>query len=160
MKNKIIISILLLISFFVTTGCTKESNKVNTIVSCYHDFTLFHSNQHIENKIYLDSNNKLIDYEYIEMYSAFDSDNEYNMICDGSKEEAINNNKLYEYLNQSSKCETDKVTITNKYDMSKVTSKNNLEGKHIKNYLDDNYILDLDNYKETITSKGYTCRED
>ena len=159
MKKTMLLCVFVVVLFLIA-GCAKnKDNGVKTKLSCYKDFTLFHSKQHIENKIYLDKNNKLIDYEYIESYSEFDSDNEYNMICNGSKDEAENNNKLYEYLTQSSNCDSAKriVNIYNKYDLSKVSSKNNLEGKNMKNFLDDNYVLDLENYKRTITDKGYTC---
>lgn len=170
MKKKLNI-ILIIIMCLVLVGCSKnendelkvnekDNNKVKTILSCYHEFTLFHSKQHIENKIYLDKNNKLVDYEYKEVYFEFDSDNEYTRTCDGLKDEAVNNTKIYDYLTQTSNCNSDTrvVTISNKYDLSKVTSKNNLEGKNIKNFLNDEYILDLESYKNNITSKGYICK--
>lgn len=159
MKKKVLLSLLVVVTLISLTGCG-NNNKVETILSCSKDFTLFHSKQHIENKIYLDKSNKLIDYEYIESYTDFDSDNEYNSICDGSKDEAENNTKIYPYLTQTSECFTNprKVTIYNKYDLSKVTSKNNLEGKNMREFLNDEYILDIENYKNTLTNKGYTCK--
>ena len=156
MKTKLIALLLVIASIITLTGCS----KTKTELSCSKDFTLFHSKQHLENKIYLDKNNKLIYYEYLESYSEFDSDNEYNSICDGSKDEAVNNTKIYAYLTQTSNCDSNKriVTILNKYDLSKVYSKNNLEGKNMREYLNDEYVLDVDNYKKNLTDKGYTCK--
>lgn len=170
MGRKAITLFLVFVICFALVGCSKtennktdkkvkESNKVKTILSCHKDFTLFHSKQHLENKIYLDKNNKLIDYEYTESYYEFDSDNEYTRTCEGLVGEAENNTKIYDYLTQTANCDSNKheVSYTSKYDMSKVTSKGKLEGKNMKEYLDDNFILDLENYKNAVSGKGYTC---
>jgi hypothetical protein len=86
-------------------------------------------------------------------------DNEYTRTCDGLKDEAENNTKMYDYLIQTSNCNNDskEVTISDKYDLSKITSKNKLGGKHIKNYLNDEFILDIEKYRNDVTSKGYIC---
>ena len=155
MKKRIILNLLLIVALFAVTGCSGAKTKL----SCYKDFTLFHSKQHIENKIYLDKNNRLIGYEYIESYYEFDSDNEYDSACTTAKDEALNNTKIYDYLTQTYNCSNNPrmVSMIYKYDLSKVTSKNNLEGKNMRGYLDDKYVLDVDNYKNSVTGKGYTC---
>lgn len=169
MKRKLIIFLVVSIGLLLV-GCdknesnelkvNKKDNKIKTVLSCYHDFTLFHSKQHIENKIYLDNNNKLVDYEYKEVYFEFDSENEYTRTCDGLKDEALNNTKIYDYLTQTTDCNpnTKEVTISNKYDISKVNTKGKLEGKNMKEFLSDDFILDLESYKNSVTSKGYICK--
>lgn len=157
MRKKIIL-LLIFVVCFLLVGCGKNKNiensnsnssEVKTKLSCYKDGYLFHSKKRVENKISLDKNNKLIDYEYIEVYSDFDNDEEFNMICDGSYEEAENNNKMYNYLNQIAVCNRDTriVTISNKYNLLKIPSKNVLESKYVKDNLDADYIFYLENYK-------------
>jgi hypothetical protein len=165
MKNKIIL--LLAITICLTlVGCgskdnndSPKENEIKTKLSCTKEQYLFHSRKRIGSTIYLDKNNKLVDYEYFEDYYEFDSDDEFNMICEGSAEEEALNNRSYEYLNQKANCNKDTrvVTITNKYDMTKIPSKNVLEAKYVISNLNDDYILDLDNYKSDVDTNGYTC---
>jgi hypothetical protein len=41
--------------------------------------------------------------------------------------------------------------------MTKVPSKNVLEAKYVISNLNDDYILDLDNYKSDVDKNGYIC---
>lgn len=165
MKNKIIL--LLTITICLTlVGCGSKENEeapkednVKTKLSCTKEQYLFHSRKRIGATIYLDKDNKLVDYEYVEVYYEFDSDSEFEMICEGSAEEEALNNRSYAYLTQKADCNKDTrvVTITNKYDMTKVPSKNVLEAKYVISNLNDDYILDLDHYKTDVDTNGYTC---
>lgn len=175
MNKKIFVSLLVLLLCFTVAGCTKKENEDNNNVSsnnnssdnsntkkklsCSNESSLFHSKKRVVNNIYLDKNNKLVDYEYVEEYYAFDNDSEFRLICDGSEVEEENNNKLYNYMIQNADCNRDTkiVNISNKYDISKLPSKNVFDEKDVKNNLTDDYIFDLDNYKTTVIGKGYTC---
>ena len=172
MKIKVITILLILTTCFLLSGCEKNNskdivdsnkdfkqNKIKTKLFCSNEGTLFHYKKRVENEIYIDKNNKLVDYNYIEIYYSFDSDEQFKMVCDGSEEEAENNNKMYNYMTQKADCNRDTkvVTISNKYKISKLPSKNVLTAKDVKENLDENYIFSLENYKNIMTNKGYTC---
>ncbi len=158
---------LFIVGLFFITGCgsntnqnSKENkNEAKTKLSCSSEWFLFHSKKSMEYIIYLNKDNQLIDYETIEKYYAFDNDSNFNMICEGAPEEAELRNKSYDYVNEKAECneEMKEVTIFDKYDISKLTSKDYLLSKELAQYLNDEYLLDLDNYKNLMTSKGYTC---
>ena len=160
-KKNIILLITIIITIFIT-GCNNSisnnsTNNIKTIVSCYKDFYLFHSKQRIKNIVYLNNDNKLIKYEYSEAYFDFDSNNEYTRTCDGLTEELNEENKK-QYINAKTTCEeNNEVLAKYEYDITKIPSKNILPKKEVKDYLNDDYILDLENYKANITSKNYTC---
>jgi len=87
------------------------------------------------------------------------NDNDFNMICEGSLEEAENNTKIYDHLKETAECKKDlkEISIYDEYDILKIKSKNTIPDKYVYYYLTDEYILDIDNYKSFITSKGYNC---
>lgn len=171
MKKKIICSLLIIISLFVITGCgsntnnnskNKEStNEIKTKLSCHHETSLFHSKKSVEHIVSLNKDNKLIGYEYIEKYYDFDDDNNFNMICDGAPEEAELNNKSYDYLKEVANCNQNskEITISDLYDISKLVSKNPLKSKELVESLDDDYVVDIENFKTAIGKKGYICEE-
>ena len=111
--------------------------------------------------MYLDKDNKLVQYEHIEKYFDFDDDNNFNMICEGSVEEEVNNNKIYPYLKEVANCDRDakEVIISDMYYVSKLDSKSKLPSDELEESLDDNYVFDIDSYKAAIGKKGYTCEE-
>ena len=151
------------------TGCTKKEDNVSknkkevkTKLSCYMEWTLFHSKKSVEHIIYLDKDNVLKDYERTEKYFNFDKEDEFNMICEGSAEEAELDNKLYDFKVQEANCDRSRgeVTIKDTYDMSKVTAKTKLPDEDLRDYLDDNYKLDINAYKKFVMNKGYACVHD
>ena len=83
------------------------------------------------------------------------------MICEGAPEEAENNNKLYNYLNEVANCNKDnkEVTISDTYNISILETKNKIPTQEIKDNLDDNFILDVEGFKNAIGTKGYVCKE-
>lgn len=166
--------LILVIAFFIITGCSnkdnnvsniekkvEKNNEIKTTISCYNEGFLFHSKKSVDHIMFLDKDNKLIKYEHIEKYFSFDDDNDFTMICEGAPEEAENNNKLYNYLNEVADCnkESKEVTITDIYDISKMESKNKIPSDEVKDNLNDDFILDVDGFKSAIGNKGYTCRE-
>ena len=171
--KKILLSILI-IMLITVTGCSKkddssvgnnksEKNRVvKTKLSCYQEWSLFHSKKSIEHVIYLDQDNVLMDYERTEKYFQFDKEDEFNMICDGSAEEAELDNKLYDFKVQTANCDRSRgeVTILDKYDISKLTAKTKLPDEVLRDFLDDNYKLDISAFKTTIMNKGYVCVHD
>lgn len=165
--KKILILVLII---FVITGCssnTEKNNKIDnkieniTTLSCYHETYLFHSKKSVEHIISINKDNKITNYKYIEKYYEFDDDNDFSMICEGAPEEAENNNKLYNYLNEVANCNKNnkEVTISDTYNISKLETKNKIPTQEIKDNLDDNFILDVDGFKDAIGNKGYTCKE-
>lgn len=165
MKYRNIILILLLFGLTACNNNTKNiqidnSNEIKTKLSCYNEGYLFHSKKSVEHIMYLDKDNKLVQYEHIEKYFDFDDDNDFNMICEGSAEEEVNNNKLYPYLKEKANCnkEIKEVTISDLYYINKLDSKNKLRSDELIDSLDDNYLLDIDKYKTSISKKGYTCK--
>lgn len=166
--KKILLSLLVL--SLIITGCSKNNdnkkessneNKNVTKLSCYSDVYLFHSKKYVEHIISYDEDNKLVGYEYIEKYYEFDeTGGDFNLICDVSPEEAENNNKMYKYKKEVAECNRDnmEVKITDTYDISKLESKKYLPDV-LEDNLDDNYVFDVDNYKNAISSKGYICEE-
>ena len=169
MKNKLLITIIILLSLFTVVGCTKKEEKttktkekdvVKTKLSCSKEFYLFHSKKSVEYIIYLDKDNKLIGFDEIDKYYEFDNDNEFNSICEVAPEEAVNNTKIFKHLTEKAECNQDtrEVTIYDEFDISKLNSKETIPSDVAKENIDNNYILNLDNYKNEITSKGYTCK--
>ena len=175
MKKKIFIisvTVIMLIGvLFIFTGCKKNekhvsessiqqniNNDITTTISCYSDVYLFKSKKYVEHVFYLNKDNKLIKYEYIEKYHTFTDDNDFKMISEGADDEAELNNRTYKYLNETVKVNNDpkEVTITDLYDISKVDSKNKLPTKELKENLSDDFILDLENYKNVMAKKNYT----
>ena len=172
MKKKLLLCLLVLIGMITITGCgsktnnslkeIKNVNKVKTKLSCYHETYLWHSKKSVEHIVFLNKDNKLIGYEYIEKYYEFDeTGGDFNIICEGAPEEAENNNKMYPYLKEVANCNKDsmEVTISDLYDISKLETKNPLKSDELKKSLDDNYIVNIENFKTTIGKKGYTCIE-
>lgn len=51
------------------------------------------------------------------------------------------------------------VTITDTYDISKLENKNPLHTKELNENTDDNFILDVEEFKSAIGTKGYICKE-
>ena len=181
MNKKILILIsliiLLCIGLFILTGCKNNpentlnevaekteitnDNKIETIFSFYSEGFLFKSKKSVEHVIYLDKNNKLVKYEHIEKYFEFTDDNNYNMIAEGVYDEAELNNRTYKYLNETVEVKDDskEVTISDMYDISKLESKNQLPSDELEDNLSDDYILNVENYKNAMTNKKYTYKE-
>ena len=169
MKKKLLLSLLVFTSLFIITGCGDKEEKtdkkedstvsVKTKLSCSMEQYLFHSRKRVEHIISLDKDNKLVGYEYTEKYYEFDDDNEFNTICEDAPEEAVNNTKIFKSLTETANCNRDsrEVNISDVYDISKLESKKTLPSDYLEDNLDDKYILNVDNYKNTMTSKGYTC---
>ena len=90
-----------------------------------------------------------------------ESENDYKTISEGVDAEAELNNRTYKYLHETAEVNSDskEVTITDVYDISKVDSKNKLPTNELKENLSDEFILDLDNYKNVMTNKNYTFVE-
>ena len=111
---------------------------------------------HFKNIIYLDKNNKVINYERIETLYDFDSDSDFNMnyeICEDASKENFN------YYTQVGDCNRDTriLTITSKYNISKMKSKEAFPTKYIRDNISDDFILDLDNYLSIVNKNGYVC---
>ena len=176
MRKKVLLSLLVLVLLFTITGCrsntndsskdnsikTDSTNEIKTKLSCYHETYLFHSKKSVEHIVSLNKDNKLIGYEYIEKYFEFDeTGGDFNIICDNAPAEAENNDKMYPYLKEVAECNKDsmEVKISDVYDISKLESKNPLKSKELIESLDDDYIVDIDNLKNAIGKKGYTCQE-
>lgn len=177
--KKIIVSILIVLiliaGLFVLTGCGNNTNsndslenvtsnienEITTTISCYNEGYLFKSKKYVEHVFYLNKDNKLIKYEHIEKYFEFTDDDNYKMISEGAYDEAELNNRTYKYLNETVEVNNDlkEVTITDLYDISKLESKNKLPTDELKENLNDDYILDLENYKNVMTNKQYTFVE-
>jgi hypothetical protein len=83
------------------------------------------------------------------------------MICDGATEEAELHNKSYDYLKEVANCNQNskEITISDLYDISKLVSKNLLKSKELVESLDDDYVVDIENFKTAIGKKGYICEE-
>ena len=166
MKRKILFSLLGLCSLFLLVGCNDKTeekeettkNEIKTTMTCSKDFYLFHSRQRLENTVYVDSDNKLVKYVAKEIYFEFDSEEEKNRTCEGLTDEANADTKK-DYLAATAEC-SDSVSSIYTYDVSKLPSKSYIPKEEIKDNLDDNYKLDLDNYKTTLTNKQYTCIEE
>ena len=89
MKKKILLSLIVIVALFTITGCGKSDNKESSNAtkndevvnksSCVAEEYLFHSKKRVKNIIYLDKNNKVINYERIETLYDFDSDSDFNM---------------------------------------------------------------------------------
>ena len=172
MKNKIILLVIITM-VFITSGCSKRNsdnheesvykkediNEIKTKITCSRENTLFHSKQKIEYTYSLNEDNKVINFKKGEKYYSFDDDNDFNMICEGSLDEAENNTKIYDHLKETAECKKDlkEISIYDEYDILKIKSKNTIPDKYVYDYLTDEYILDIDNYKSFITSKGYNC---
>lgn len=174
MKKKIILGLLGVLGLFTITGCgnaeknlndnskkAESTNEIKTKLSCYHETYLFHSKKSVEHIVSLNKDNKLIGYEYIEKYYEFDDDYDFNMICEGAPEEAENNNKIYPYLKEAANCNKDsmEVTISDLFDISKLETKNPLKSNELIEALNDDYIVDIENYETAIGKKGYICEE-
>lgn len=172
MKNKII-GILLIISLTLVVGCNNNTNnkskkenqninkeEVKTTLSCYSEGYLFKSKKSVEHIISLNKDNKLIGYQHVEKYFSFTDDDNFNMICEGAVEEEEYNNKWYKFLKQEVDCNKEKkeVTISDVYDIDKLETTNSIPSEELRNNLNDDYILDLENFKTAITNKGYTCK--
>lgn len=174
MNKKLILALLIIIVVLTSAGCSSANtmkkpsdidknvenlNDNNTILSCSKEFYLFHSKQHIENIVSFDKNNKLVKYEAVEKYYSFDSNDEYIRTCEGITDEASGSFNNNEYLKTEAKCNenSQEVIISYQYDISKLSSKNLLPKKEIKDYLNDNYILDLEQYKANLINKDYSC---
>ena len=166
MKRRVLLSLLVIVALFTITGCGKSDNKESSndvkndeVVnksSCVGEEYLFHSKKRVQNIIYLDKNNKVIDYERIETLYDFDSDSDFNTnyeICEEASEESTN------YYTQVGDCNRDKriLTITSKYNISKMKSKNAFPTKYIKDNISDDFILDLDSYLNVVNKNGYVC---
>ena len=166
MRKRVFLSIFVVITLVTLTGCGKSDNKessndvkndeVRIKSSCVGEEYLFHSRKRVQNILYLDKNNKVVDYERVETLYDFDSDNEFNTnyeICeDASKEK-------FEYYTQVGDCNRDTriLTITFKYNISKLKSKNAFPTKYIKDNISDDFILDLDSYLSMVKKNGYVC---
>lgn len=172
MKRRFFLGLIVFVSLFAIAGCgkstndnskhTQSSNKIKTKLSCYHETYLFHSKKSVEHIMSLNKENKLIEYEYIERYFEFDeTGGDFDLICEASPAEAENNNKMYPYLKETAECNKDskEVKISDVYDISKLESKNPLKSDELIDSLDDNYKLDIENYKNAIGKKGYICEE-
>lgn len=170
MKKKMILVLLFIIVIATITGCsnnknnsrkqTQQTSELKTKLSCYHETYLFHSKKSVEHILSLNKDNKLIGYEYIEKYYEFDeTGGDFNLICDNAPAEAENNNKMYPYLKEVASCNKDsmEVTISDLYDMTKLKSKKTLKLTELIESLDDNYIVDIENFKGLIGKKGYIC---
>ena len=172
MKRRFFLGLIVFVSLFAIAGCgkstndnskhTQSSNKIKTKLSCYHETYLFHSKKSVEHIMSLNKENKLIEYEYIERYFEFDeTGGDFDLICEASPAEAENNNKMYPYLKETAECNKDskEVKISDVYDISKLESKNPLKSDELIDSLDDNYKLDIENYKNAIGKKVYICEE-
>ena len=153
--KKIIVSILIVLiliaGLFVLTGCGNNTNsndssenvtsnmenEITTTISCYNEGYLFKSKKYV------------------------DDDDNYKMISEGAYDEAELNNRTYKYLTETVEVNSDskEVTIKDLYDISKLESKNKLPTDELKENLNDDYILDLENYKNVMTNKQYTFVE-
>jgi len=179
-KSLVVISIIIVLvsGLFILTGCGNNSenngsnNSSNEIskdtkteikktISSFKEGHLFKSKKSVEHVMYLNEDNKLIKYEHIEKYYDFTDDNDYKMIAEGAPDEAELNNKTYKYLNETVDIKTDpkEVTITDTYEISKLEAKKQLPSDELEDSLDDNYIMNIENYKKTMTDKGYTFTE-
>ena len=180
-NNIVILIIVILVSgLFVLTGCGKNSvnsngnststseeknkgtkNEIKTTISCFKEGYLFKSKKSVEHIMYLNEDHKLIKYEYIEKYYDFTDDNDYKMISEGAPDEAELKNKMYKHLNETVDIKTDpkEVKITDTYDISKLEAKKQLPSDELEYSLDDNYVMNIENYKKTMTDKGYTLSE-
>lgn len=169
----VLLTVILMIGVISLTGCNNNTdnsstevinnteNEIKTTMSFYHETYLFKSKKSVKYIIYLNENNKLIKLGYIEKYYEFTDDNDYKTISEGAPEEAELNNRTYSYLNETVDVnqESKEVTITDLYDVSKVESRSKLPFNEIKDNLNDEFIFNLENYKNTMTGKGYTCEE-
>ena len=166
MKKKILLSLIVIVALFTITGCGKSDNKESSNAtkndevvnksSCVAEEYLFHSKKRVKNIIYLDKNNKVINYERIETLYDFDSDSDFNMnyeICEDASKEIFN------YYTQVGDCNRDTriLTITSKYNISKMKSKEAFPTKYIRDNISDDFILDLDNYLSIVNKNGYVC---
>lgn len=138
------------------------TNDIETVLSFYHETYLFHSKKSVKYILSLDKDNRLVGYEYVEKYYDFDeTGGDFELICQESPAEAINNTKIFKFLTETAECNRDamEVTITDVYDISKFDSKNNISKAEIVDNLDDNYILNVENLKTALSNKGYTYEE-
>lgn len=111
----------------------------------------------------MNKDNKLVGYEYIEKYYDFDeTGGDFEIICEGAPEEAENNNRLYKYLTERAECDRNNksIVISDLYDITKLESKRNIPTSEIKESLDDDYILNIEKLKSTLSMKGYSCEEE
>ena len=188
-KNYLIglIIIMLIAGLLILTGCKKEDNNSNNTsqnsstnttdnsnnnnnnvdneiaktISCSKDFFLFKSQKYVEHIFYLNKDNKLIKYDYIEKYHTFTDDNEFKTISEGVDAEAELNNRTYPYLHETPVVSNDpkEVTITDTYDISKMESKNKIPTTEIKENLSEDFVLDVENLKNVMINKEYTVEE-
>lgn len=188
-KNYLIglIIIMLIAGLLILTGCKKEDNDSNNTsqnsstnttdnsnnnnnnvdneiaktISCSKDFFLFKSQKYVEHIFYLNKDNKLIKYDYIEKYHTFTDDNEFKTISEGVEDEAELNNRTYPYLHETPVVSNDpkEVTITDTYDISKMESKNKIPTTEIKENLSEDFVLDVENLKNVMINKEYTVEE-
>ena len=188
-KNYLIglIIIMLIAGLLILTGCKKEDNNSNNTsqnsstnttdnsnnnnnnvdneiaktISCSKDFFLFKSQKYVEHIFYLNKDNKLIKYDYIEKYHTFTDDNEFKTISEGVDAEAELNNRTYPYLHETPVVSNDpkEVTITDTYDISKMESKNKIPTTEIKENLREDFVLDVENLKNVMINKEYTVEE-
>ena len=189
-KNYLIglIIIMLIAGLLILTGCKKEDNNSNNTsqnsstnttdnsnnnnnnnvdneiaktISCSKDFFLFKSQKYVEHIFYLNKDNKLIKYDYIEKYHTFTDDNEFKTISEGVEDEAELNNRTYPYLHETPVVSNDpkEVTITDTYDISKMESKNKIPTTEIKENLSEDFVLDVENLKNVMINKEYTVEE-
>ena len=158
--KKIYLYLYILFNLLLICGCSKteentsktESNSISRTISCYNETYLFKSKKSVEHILSISKGNHLVQYESIEKYFDFTDFDDFNMICDGSSEEAENNNKLYPYLKEVADCNRDsmQVTISDVYDISKLESKNNIPTDLVKDALNDQFLIDIDSFKTNI----------
>ena len=155
MKNKVFLSLLIIIALFTITGCKKNSNEGESVAkgpSC--------KKENLEYVTVLD-NDELKSFNIISTYE-YDNIDSLKTSCNNNKKEESSVNAKNIYVKYKVTCDekNKKMTIEKDYDVKKSLNESSIKNmlSYVFKYIKDDNKFDLDGWKQSNIKDGFTCK--